>query len=204
LHQSIQAERDALLHSQPQTLAAELASLQQLRGALPTLPLKPNDAPAATTDQGAWARIKRALASVITVQRDNAGPLAVVDTRLARELAALDLAQAQAELLANDSDAARAALQRAQASLVGQFDGNAAAVRQAQQTLAALIADIKPAAPVQLGAALVELRNLRAVHALKPSAEQPSASPSGGKPAGAARPPATRAPATATSGGAKP
>ena len=207
LRQSIQAERDALLRSQPQTLAAELASLQQLRDALPTLSLKPNDTPAAATDQGAWARIKRALASVITVQRDNAGPLSVVDTRLARELATLDLAQAQAELLAADNDAARAALQRAQASLASQFDGNDAAVRQAQAKLAALIADIKPAATVQLGAALVELRNLRAVHALKPSAEQPSASPSGAnplKPASNTKPSAARAPATSTSAGARP
>jgi uroporphyrin-3 C-methyltransferase len=197
LRQSIQAERDALLHSQPQTLAAELAGLQQLRSAFATLPLKANDAPAAAADQGAWARIGRALSGVISVQRDNAGPLAVADARLARELATLDLAQAQAELLANDTDAARAALQRVKVSLASQFNGNDAAVKQAQMALAALSADIKPATPVPLGAALVELRNLRAVHALKPAADQPAVAPS-------PRPATGRAPAKAASAGARP
>lgn len=167
VRQSIAAEREALLKSQPPSQATALSTLQTLRGALPDLPLKPQDTPAAGQAEGAWARIRRALASVISVQRDNGAPLAAADARLARELTALDLAQAQAALLASDVEAARAAIARAQTSLAAQFDTANAAVARARAQLAALAGSLEPAAPVQLGAALAELRNLRAVHALK-------------------------------------
>ncbi|WP_082582803.1 uroporphyrinogen-III C-methyltransferase [Frateuria sp. Soil773] len=179
LRQSIQAEREALARSQPQTRDAQLATLGRLRDGLAQLPLKPLDATAAAPADDAWSRIRRALAGVVSVQRDNGAPLAVADARFARELAALDLAQAQAALLAYDSEAAQAALRRADADLAGQFDAADASVRQARGELAALLANLKPAAPVQLGAALAELRNLRAVHALKP-AEAPGAGAANG------------------------
>ena len=51
------------------------------------------------------------------MQRDNGAPLAVADARFARELTALDLAQAQAALLAYDSKGYAAALQRVDGSL---------------------------------------------------------------------------------------
>ena len=165
VRQSIAAEREALERSVPRIAAVD--ALQQLRGALEGLPLKPQDAAASEAQPGAWARIRRALASVVSVQRDNGAPLAVADARFARELTALDLAQAQAALLAADTDAAHAALVRAQASLAAQFDSNDAGVAHAQAQLANMIQSIGPATPVQLGAALAELRNLRAVHALK-------------------------------------
>lgn len=189
LRQSIAAEREALQKSQPPSQAAALSTLQTLRGTLPELPLKPQDTPAAGQAEGAWARIRRALASVVNVQRDSGAPLAVADARFARELTALDLAQAQAALLASDVDAARAAIARAQTSLATQFDTHDAAVARARAQLAALAGSLKPTAPVQLGAALTELRNLRAVHALK-AVDAP------------ARPPA--APAHAGSAGKRP
>lgn len=164
VRQSIAAEREALEQSVPHTRAID--TLQQLRGALDTLPLKPQDRPA-DAQPGAWARIRRALGSVVSVQRDNGAPLAVADARFARELTALDLAQAQAALLAADVDAAHAAIARAQASLAAQFDTADPAVAHAQAQLASLASTVKPATPVELGAALAELRNLRAVHALK-------------------------------------
>ncbi|WP_091338360.1 uroporphyrinogen-III C-methyltransferase [Frateuria terrea] len=165
VRQSIAAEREALQQSEPHAHAID--ALQQLRGALETFPLKPQDTPAGQANAGAWARIRHALGSVVSVQRDNGAPLAVADARFARELAALDLAQAQAALLAADVDAARAAIVRAQASLAAQFDTADPAVAHAQAQLASLAGTLKPTTPVQLGAALAELRNLRAVHALK-------------------------------------
>ncbi|MBV8158952.1 MAG: hypothetical protein JO278_14935, partial [Dyella sp.] len=60
-------------------------------------------------------------------------------------------------------------LKRADTGIAAQFDTNAPAVQQARTQLATLQAQ-QPSAPVQLGAALGELRNLRAVHALKPAA----------------------------------
>lgn len=177
VRQSVQAEREALLKSQPANQASALQQLQALRGAMDGLPLKPLDVPVAGQARDAWARIRHALASVVTVQRDNGAPLAVADARFARELAALDLAQAQAALLAHDSEGYAAALQRVDASLASQFDDSAPAVQQARDTLKQLESQLPAKAPVQLGAALTELRNLRAVHALAPASAASTAAP---------------------------
>ena len=181
LRQSIEAEREALARSQPASQAAALQQLLALRGELATLPLKPLDSgTAGGTDT--WSRIRRALASVVSVQRDNGAPLAVADARLARELATLDLAQAQAALLAYDSKDYAAALQRADATLASQFDAAAPAVQQARATLRQLAAQLPAKPSVQLGAALTELRNLRAVHALGPASSSSSAAPAEAQP----------------------
>lgn len=169
VRQSIEAEREALLKSQSASQASALQQLQVLRGAMDSLPLKPLDVPVAGQGADAWSRIRQALASVVTVQRDNGAPLAVADARFARELVALDLAQAQAALLAHDSKGCAAALKRADAGLASQFDDSVAAVQQARETLQQLESQLPANAPVQLGAALTELRNLRAVHALAPA-----------------------------------
>ena len=166
LRQDVDAERRALLASQPVGQAEALAKLTALRDSVPALPLKPVDAPASTSSSGAWSRIGRALAGVVSVQRDDGTPLAVTDGRLARELVVLDLAQAQAALLAHDPKAWAEALRRADAGLASQFDGQDDAVQQARATLHRLAGALPDNAPVQLGAALAELRNLRAVHAL--------------------------------------
>jgi len=174
LRQSIQAEREALVDRQAQTRAAALATLQRLRGGLAALPLKPADLPATAPADSAWSRVRHALASVVSVQRDSGAPLAVADARLTRELVALDLAQAQAALLAWDDEAAGAALRRVDASLAAQFDPDAAPVQQARASLTTLLAALKPGHSIQLGAALTELRNLRAVHALQPPEAPPA------------------------------
>lgn len=169
VRQSIEAEREALAKSQPVAEATALQQLLALRGTVTTLPLKPLDTAPSGQPVDAWSRILHALASVVRVQRDDGAPLAVADARFARELTALDLAQAQAALLAYDSDAYAAALRRADASLSSQFDGRDEAVQQARKTLAGLTRQLPATNSVQLGAALTELRNLRAVHALSPA-----------------------------------
>ena len=163
-----------------------LQRLTALRGALATLPLKPLDNPGTTQAPGTWSRISHALAGVISVQRDNGAPLAVADARFARELAELDLAQAQVALMAYDGPAYAAALQRVDTALATQFDGNAPELQQARATIRQLAAALPANAPVQLGAALSELRNLRTVHALKPDTA-PAAASSTAKPAAGAR-----------------
>ena len=180
LRQSVNAEREALAKSQPASQAGALQQLVALRGDLADLPLKPLDSHTAEATD-AWSRIRRALAGVVSVQRDDGAPLAVADARFARELAALDLAQAQAALLAYDSKGYAAALQRVDAALASQFDGSAPAVQQARETLKQLASQLPANAPVQLGAALTELRNLRAVHALSP-ASAGSAAPGEARP----------------------
>ena len=187
LRQNVEAERLALLASQPTSQADALATLTALRAAVPTLPLKSPDAPANASSSGAWSRIVRALDNVVSVQRDDGTPLAVADARFARELLALDLAQAQAALLAHDPAACTAALQRADARLASQFDGSADAVQQARASLKQVAGAVPGDVAVRLGAALAELRNLRAVHAL-------SAAPA---PASSAAAPAKAAPVKA-------
>lgn len=193
LRQSITAERDALAKSQPSSQAGALQQLTELRADLATLPLKPLDSVSTPNQpQSVWERIKHALASVISVQRSNGAPLAVADARFARELAGLDLAQAQTALLAYDSNAYAAALQRVDAALSTQFDENNADVQQSRVTLKQLASALPPSAPVHLGTALTELRNLRTVHALKPDGEpaksSSSASSSSTAPAAGAKP----------------
>ncbi|WP_449423000.1 uroporphyrinogen-III C-methyltransferase [Rhodanobacter lindaniclasticus] len=177
VRQDIQAEREALLKSQPSDPTGVLRQLQSLRGAIGELPLKPLDAPTGAQATDAWSRIRRALGSVVSVHRDNGAPLAVADARFARELAALDLAQAQADLLAHDGAGYAAALQRADASLASQFDGGAASVQQARATLKKLQSQQPTSDSVELGAALRELRNLRAVRALAPAPASSAAKP---------------------------
>jgi len=191
LRQSITAERDALAKSQPASQASSLQQLTELRDDLATLPLKALDNPTGN-DQSltVWQRIKQALASVVSVQRANGAPLAVADARFARELASLDLAQAQTALLAYDANAYAAALQRVDVALSSQFDEGNTDVQQARVTLKQLGAALPPSAPVHLGAALTELRNLRTVHALKPDSTGNVPSPSGSSaaPANGAKP----------------
>lgn len=180
LRQDVDAERLALLASQPTSQAEALGKLAALRAAVPTLPLKPLDAPASAASSGAWSRIAHALAGVISVQRDDGAPLAVADARFARELVALDLAQAQAALLAHDPKAYAAALHRADAGLAGQFDGSTDDVRQARATLKQLADAVPNDTSVRLGAALAELRSLRAVHALSNSPAPATSTPAKG------------------------
>lgn len=177
LRQSVAAEHEALDRAAASHDGAALARLQQLRGQIGGLPLRPLDAPASSSSSGTWARIGQALSGVVRIGRDNGAPMAVADARLSRELVALDLAQAEAALLAHDGTAYRAALQRADTSLAGQFDAADATVKAARDTLAGLIKDAAPGTPVELGEALTELRNLRAVHALKPAAGAAPAKP---------------------------
>lgn len=169
LQQSVEVERHALLATQPVAQADAAIKVAALRDRLPVLPLKPLDATAAAPTTGAWARIVRALGGVVSVQRDDGAPLLAADARFARELVALDLAQAQAALLAHDPTAWVAALQRADAGLASQFDASDATVQEARATLKQLIDAAPRNATVPLGAALAELRNLRAVHALTDS-----------------------------------
>jgi uroporphyrin-III C-methyltransferase len=101
------------------------------------------------------------------------------DVVLARQLFALDLRDAEAALLARDAERWRAALADAGAILAGDFAADAEAVRAARKHLDALSAAVlAPPPPENLGAALRELRNLRATHALRqPAPAAPATAP---------------------------
>ncbi len=177
VRQSIEDERAALMKSQPLSQTVALQQLNEWRDAVPTLPLKPLDQPGIAT--GTWERIGHALAGVIKVRRDNGMSLTRDDAQLTRELVSLDLVQAQAALLARDRVAYKAALLRASNRLAASFDARSAAVQALQAALKKLPAALPADASVQLGAALSELRNLRAVHALQPAVGGSAPAPTG-------------------------
>jgi uroporphyrin-3 C-methyltransferase len=161
--------------------AQALAALSALRRQVPTLqPSEPHAEEQATADDGAWSKLKHAFSGILRIRRDDATPLPETDANLARELLQLDLAQAQAALLAEDPGTSRDALARAATLLDTRFDKSQPAVRNAASELAKL-ADM-PAQPVVApGNALAVLRGLRASHGLQAVLPAPTTS-SGGHP----------------------
>ena len=88
----------------------------------------------------------------------------------------LDLAQAQASLLAFDETGSHRAVQGAEALLAGRFDTQAPEVRAAHTQLQALSAARATTVAPQLGGALAQLRALRASHAMQAIAPAPATS----------------------------
>lgn len=209
VRQSIASERKALAATHPQARIEDLATLQRLRADWSNLPLKSLDNGADTPPRTTWQRVWHALSTLVKIDHYNAQlPDARYDPAMARKLARLDLAQAQASLLASDMPSYRVALQLVQSDVAEHFDQGDAGVRKAQTTLKQLLAKATAnTPPVPLGAALRELENLRAVHGVAPDATQPSPPAA---PAPAPVPPAapasvpTPASSAATAGGDAP
>jgi uroporphyrin-3 C-methyltransferase len=205
VRQNLAAEREALAAVAPSARASDLATLADLRAQLPTLPLKDLDAPVGNNEtRGFWQRAGDALGNIVKVSHDDGTPMGLADDRIARELAALDVAHAEAAVLAYDDLGRAAALKRVDATLAARFNPNSPAVQSARARIAALLASQAKGAEPKLGAALTELRNLRSVHALQAgSAAAPahaasaSAAP-GAASAGAAAPASGSAPAPAS------
>jgi len=182
VRQSVDAEVDALTALQAADPAPLTLRLAQLRAQLPQLRAA-TTLPAQTAPAEPSSRLWRVLGAFVQVHHseDVRTQLDLHDAGLARELMALDLHEAVAAALARDDARYHAALVAARAQLAA-FDPAAAAVAAAQGELDTLgKAVLAPPPPQILGAALKELRNLRATHALhaqpKPAATE--------KPAGA-------------------
>jgi uroporphyrin-3 C-methyltransferase len=168
VRQSLTAEREALAAVAPTARANDLATLADLRAQIPTLPLKDLDAPVDDNEtRGFWQRAGDALGSIVKVSHDDGTPMGLADDRIARELAALDVAHAEAAVLAYDDLGRAAALKRVDATLAARFNPNSPAVQAARTRVAALLASQAKGTEPKLGAALTELRNLRSVHALQ-------------------------------------
>jgi len=188
VRQNVTAEREALAAIAPRARANDLATLADLRAQLPTLPLKSDDTKTADgADQGFWQRAGSALGSIVRVSHDDGTPIGLADDRIARELAALDVAHAEAAMLAYDDTGRQAALKRVDAVLAARFDTASPAVQSARSRIAQLLASQAKGAEPKLGAALAELRNLRSVHALQRDtpAKQPASASSTSAPASA-------------------
>ncbi len=181
VRQSIDNERQALLAAQPQQRDAQLAQLGTWRTQAIHWPLQSQHAAKTSHATGFWARVWHAVSRVVRVHHDRGAPFAAADAHLARELTALDLAQAQAALLADDQSAFRQALKRADTALGRNFDTRDAAVQAARARLAKWIKS-KPSAAPELGAALQKLSNLRSVNGTDDSGPATSSSTGGGSP----------------------
>jgi uroporphyrin-3 C-methyltransferase len=172
VRQSISAEIEALAGSGDGGAAAlgDLARLRREAGQLPGI------ARALALDAGesGWARV---FAPFVRVRHgDDATVAPLHEAALARQLFALDLRDAEAALLAHDVARFRAALVDARSVLHADFDAGAEPVAAALTAIDGLAAlELAPGPPAVFGAALKELRNLRATHALHEPARRPTA-----------------------------
>lgn len=183
VRQSISAEVDALTNLAVVDVAATSAALSALRSGVGQLPAARGErAPADTGAESRWWHVFGSFVRVRTGE-DAAALVQRHEPALARQLVVLDLRDAEAALLARDDVRYRAALTEAQAGLKLDFDAGADSVKAAGATLARLAqAQLAPAPPALLGAALRELRNLRATHALRQPARAPAAKPAEDRP----------------------
>ncbi|HET6905747.1 MAG TPA: uroporphyrinogen-III C-methyltransferase [Rhodanobacteraceae bacterium] len=170
-------ECTALAQNAPQHAKA-LAALGALRQQVPALqPIEPH-AEESTADGGAWAKLVHAFSGILRISHDDASQMLVADANLARELLQLDLAQAQAALLAEDQASYRDALSRASSLLDMRFDKAHPAVRNAASELARL-GDLPAEPAIAPGNALAVLRGLRASHGLQSALPAPPAGSGG-------------------------
>jgi uroporphyrin-3 C-methyltransferase len=167
VRQSIAAEIEALTALQSANLPAIQVQLAQLREKLSSLPpATERDQKAATTPSSRWWQV---FGQFIRIRRDSdlQTQLTHNDPMLARALIDASLRDAQAALLLRDEAQFRRALTRAKVQLGADFDAASTEVTQTEAALDELAkASIALPAPQILGAALKELRNLRATRAL--------------------------------------
>jgi len=173
---AIAAERAALVAASSPARVHALDTLAALRQQASGLPIAGSAAAPHASENGVLARTWRALSGVLRVERDKGASPAAADARIARELLALDLAQAQASLLAFDETGFRDAVHGADALLAARFDTDAAGVRTARSHLQALSVVRTATVAPQLGGALAQLRALRASHAMQAITPAPATS----------------------------
>jgi uroporphyrin-3 C-methyltransferase len=169
VRQSINAEVSALSGLQAADPTLLVNQLSQLRTHIAGLEAKRSLAGSAPAPSD--SRLTRVLGALVQVHHDEPGTaMPVTDMYLARQLAILDLRDAQAAALTRDDVNFKAALTAARAQVAAAFDPSAPDVAAALSQIDALLkAPIAPTPPSILGASLKELRNLRASHALRAS-----------------------------------
>ena len=169
VRQSIAGEIVALndLHAaDPQALVMQLSQLRAQVPELARVGSLPPPAPAAA-DESIFSRLFGAFVRVSHDTGTAQAQIEVRDISLARDLVALDLRAAQAAALARNDAGFRAAVVEARAQIAAAFDAQAPHTVAFDKDLDALTtAQLAPAPPAVLGAALKDLRNLRATHAL--------------------------------------
>lgn len=183
---TLEDEISALAATRPEARAGWIAELQALRQQWSSLPTPSLEPPVPENPGSTWARVKNALSSLVVVEDvSSSGHIDKSNVRLERQVAKIQLAQAQAALLSRHPERALAALERVRGILTGEgapYDLSSQAVAQARSRLDHLIGELRNVdkVDVQLGAALTALRNQRHVRRMNGqtpsqpgSAEQP-------------------------------
>lgn len=168
VRQSISGEIAALGGLDVADPAALSATLQRLCTQLSQWP-EPARAPASAPTAAKPSGLTGLFDAFVQVRHDDAAPSQALlrGGAIARDLIELDLRAAQAAALARDATGYHSALADARVQIAATFDAQTPAVAAALRELDALDKmDLAPAPPAVLGAALKELRNLRATHAL--------------------------------------
>jgi uroporphyrin-III C-methyltransferase len=177
------AQELALLQSQPDEARSRLrAELQTVQRTLPHLPLQEFDAP--DPEAEAPSRLRELIGTLVTVRRiDDAGAtLSPLGRATQLSVLQLQLGLAQAALETNDESAWEASLWQALTIFDSLYDPSAMATTQIRERLLALQHATPAAAPPPLGAALQELRNLRATRQLGRAPLQQSPPPAASPP----------------------
>lgn len=170
IRQSIIAETGALDALQTANVATAADQLDQLRTRLAQLPLAVAANRPVVEPASRWSQI---FGAFVRVSRDDAARELPTrsDPLLARALIDANLRDAQAALLLRDTAQFRHALAAARAYVAETLDAKSAPVAAELGNLDALAKlELAAPAPEVLGAALKELRNLRATQALHPEA----------------------------------
>ena len=171
---SLHTERNALEASQPLQTQAGIAALERVRASLATLPTPAAAVAETTMSNATLSRVQQFVARFVHISHGDETSVAGRDIGLTRALAAMDIRDAEAALLARDTDSYRNALARTRARVVASFDVDAAPTKATLAEIDRLAgATLAPAIP-ELGNALKELRNLRITRAL---AQPPVAPP---------------------------
>jgi uroporphyrin-3 C-methyltransferase len=177
VRQSIQSEMESL-HAAPAANPVALqARIASLREGLTQLPFARENAEPPAVAASRWWQI---FGRFVQISRDDdlERGLAQNDPMLARALVDASLRDAQAALLVRDAARFHTALTTARSQFARHFDLQGPAAVQAQGVLDELAsADLSAAPPSALGAALKELRNLRATHALRADSPAPAPAP---------------------------
>jgi len=174
IRQSINAEIAALGALATVNAGAVEEQLGQLRARLAQLPVAADAANREAEPTSRWAQI---FGQFVRVSRDDEtrALLARSDPLLARALIDANLRDAQGALLLRDTAMFRRAIGTARTQLAQAFDARSADVGASLATLDALAkTELAPPTPDVLGAALKELRNLRATQALRPEPARPA------------------------------
>ncbi|MEO8672403.1 MAG: uroporphyrinogen-III C-methyltransferase [Tahibacter sp.] len=152
------------LHAPARTNA--IAELEKLRGDLPGMP---RISRGRNGEPAQESRLSHLLGQFVRISRTGEDASGDQAAGFAPGVIALDLRAAELALASQDAAAARAALERARAAIAVDYEGTNPQVQNALSGLDRMAGALQPVPPVQLGAALTELRRLRTSRAALPA-----------------------------------